>query len=168
MHLVQALLTTSIGMAVLLCFKEKPQIPVSPTALIERAKFFKTLKMLLCDRHFMFIALFVSIGDGLLDVYWIVMRDAFQNYGITSYSIGIYSLISVPFNLISMNIAGYIAGRINKEKGLLLFFGGLFVILLIALIPLMSLKSANIFGVIQILLQVIVPPAASLGYEMAA
>ena len=96
------------------------------------------------------------------------MRDAFQNYGITSYSIGIYSLISVPFNLISMNIAGYIAGRINKEKGLLLFFGGLFVILLIALIPLMSLKSANIFGVIQILLQVIVPPAASLGYEMAA
>lgn len=168
MHLIQAIVTTAVGIAVIFLFKEKPDIPVSPTALIERTKFFRTIKILLTDRHFMFIALFVAFTDGILDVYRIMMRDAFKNYGITSNSIAIYSLISVPFSLLSINLIGFIAGKIKKGKLIMVIVGALFFLCLVALIPLMSLRSANAFGLIQVLFQILGPPCASLGYEMAA
>lgn len=76
------------------------------------------------------------------------MKDAFQNYGITSSSIGIYSLISVPFTVASINVSGYIAVKVKREKGLMLGMGGFFLLLLVSLIPLMNLKSADVFGII--------------------
>lgn len=116
----------------------------------------------------MFIALFIAFTDGIVDVYRIVMKDAFQNYGITSNSIGVYSLISVPFTILSINLSGYVAIKLKKEKGIMLGIGGLLLLLLISLFPLMRLKSADVFGIIQILFQIIGPPCGSLGFEMAA
>ncbi len=152
MHLIHAIVTTSVGCMAFIFFREKPEIPVSPTSLMPRIHFFPTLKSLLSDRNYIFMALFTSISEALVVSYRVIMRDAFKNYGITAYSIGMFSLISTPFTIASILLSGYISHNPKNMKTLFVVFGLFEAILLMVLIFLLNIDSAILFGVIQILL----------------
>ena len=168
MHLVQAIYATVFGLIALVFFREKPDYPVSPTAVITRTEFKKTLKELFCFRDFIFLTVFTAITDTMIVAYKLVMRDAFQSYAITSNSIAIFTLISVPFTIAAITLSGYLAGAHKLFKVLLTSIGFLILALLILLIPLKNLRSPIVFGIIQILIQISGPPSASLCFEMAA
>ena len=72
----------------------------------------------------------------MLIAYRIIMRDAFRNFGITSRSVGIYSILSVPATLVMINLFGYFAGKLKTMKKILMFLGicTLFTILALVLL----------------------------------
>ena len=104
----------------------------------------------------------------MLVAYRIIMRDAFKNYGITSSSVALFSIISVPLTFVAIILSGFLAGLLKQFKGFLIMIGLLILTLLALLIPLKEEKSGTIFGIIQILFQISGPPGASLSYELAA
>ena len=148
MHIVQAVYTTLFGLIAVLFFREKPASPVSPTAVLGRTQFTKTLKDLFNHRDFIFLTLFSAITDTMLVAFRLVMRDAFSNYGITSNSIALFSLISVPLTIGAITYSGYLAGAHKQFKTILVAIGFLILALLILLIPLKNLKSPVVFGII--------------------
>ena len=168
MHLIQAIITTAVGILAALFFREKPTTPVSPTATMGRFQFCETLKRLFCNRDIEFLAIFVAITDAMLIAYRIIMRDAFRNFGITSRSVGIYSILSVPATLVMINLFGYFAGKLKTMKKILMFLGICTLFTILALVLLLQLRSPVVFGSVQLLLQILALPCATLSFEMAA
>lgn len=115
-------------------FKEKPDQIVTPTASITRTRFGFSLRELFCNREFFLICGFTAITNAILISYQLTMRTAFSNYGITSTSIAIYSIISIPLLFFSQVITGYLAGRFRFMKGAMIFLGFLVLLVILFLI----------------------------------
>ncbi len=104
----------------------------------------------------------------MLITYRIIMRDAFKNFGITSASVGIYSILSVPATLTVVNLFGYFAGKLKAMRGIMIFLGFSTLFVLLGLLVLLDMRSASVFGTVQIMLQTLALPCATLSFEMAA
>ena len=73
----------------------------------------------------------------MLITYRIIMRDAFRNFGITSSSVGIFSILSVPGTLVVVNLFGYFAGKLKTMKPIMMFLGFSTLFVLLALVLLL-------------------------------
>ena len=65
------------------------------------------------------------------------MRTAFNSYGITSGTVGAFSIISIPLSIATLIASGYIAGKYGIIKPLLVFLG--LVVLIIILFSVLLL-----------------------------
>ena len=88
----------------------------------------------------------MAITDAMLITYRIIMRDAFRDFGITSRSVGIFSILSVPATLAVVNLFGYFAGKLKTIKPIMMFLGFSTLFVLLATVLLLPLKSPIVFG----------------------
>ncbi len=168
MHYIQAAVTVVSAVLVYFFFKEKPASPPSPTAQLPRMKWVDSFKHLSCHQDFLYLCGFVAITDSLMTSYELTMRSAFQNYGITSSSISVFSFISIPLAIGAFILSGYLAGRFHLMKFIMVFLGFAVLLTILFLILFLQTKSSVVFGIVYILLQMFANPCSSLSYESAA
>ena len=110
----------------------------------------------------------MAVTDAMLIAYRIIMRDAFKNFGITSKSVAYFSIFSVPPTIGIIVFFGYFAGKLKTMKAIMIFLGLSTLFVLIGLQFLLGRQRAEVFGVVQIILQLLALPCATLSFEMAA
>lgn len=149
-------------------FKEKPDQLVTPTAGISRMPYGSSLKSLCCNKDYFMLCGFAAITNAIVICYKLTMRTAFSDFGITTFSIGIFSVISIPFLIFSQTISGFLAGRFKFMKGAMIFLGFMVLLVILFLIVFLHTRSNIVFGIVCVFLQMFATPCSSLSYELAA
>ena len=141
---------------------------MTPTVSIPRMRFRSSLRYLCCNLNFFLVCGFTAITNAIVICYMLTMRTAFSDYGITSGSIAVFCIISIPLLILSQAFSGYLAGRYRFVKGAMIFLGFLVLLVILFLIVFLQVKSSTVFGIVFILLQMFATPCSSLSYEFAA
>ncbi len=120
MNLATALIATFAGAVVLLFFREKPPLPVSPTAALPRTPLCATMRSLFCDGNFFLLSFYYAIIDSAQDIYRIIILTGFGAYGVTSSMVASTSLAASFVMVFSMNLCGCLSSRVKRIKVFLL------------------------------------------------
>ena len=91
--------------------------------MIPRFQLRDTLPKIFKNPDFWLIAVYYAIVDATADVNRIILREAFDQYGVTSKMAGIAGFISAVVCIVAINSCGVCSSRIRQIKLLLLISG---------------------------------------------